>query len=313
MNCKICGKEFGTYGLAAHLAKSHSITSKEYYDKYLKKEDDEGMCKRCGKSLNFRGLTKGYPQFCSSDCAQKSQQTKDKLRKVMNERYDGIGCASPIIKQKMEKTNLDKYGVKNNFCAGPLRDKMIEKRELETGYKYPLSNPEIIQKGINTCLSKYGVTNYGASEQSKKEKREMWKTIEYRQKFRDTRVRNGSFAKSKDENKVFKLLDKKFNEVIREYISDKYPFFCDFYIPEFDLYIECNFHWTHGPHWFDKNDKEDVRILNFWKSKRSDYYDVAVNVWSIKDLEKKKIAEQNELNYLVFWNLEEAIFWVNNI
>ena len=141
----------------------------------------------------------------------------------------------------------------------------------------------------------------------------MWKTLEYRQKIRDTRVRNGSFAKSKDENKVFRLLDEKFNEVIREYRSDKYPFFCDFYIPEFDLYIECNFHWTHGPHWFDKNDKEDMRILNFWKSKHSDYYDVAINVWSIKDLEKKKIAEQNELNYLVFWNLEEVIFWVNNI
>ena len=27
---------------------------------------------------------------------------------------------------------------------------------------------------------------------------------------------------------------------------DRYPFACDFYISSLDLFIECNYHWTHG-------------------------------------------------------------------
>ena len=37
-----------------------------------------------------------------------------------------------------------------------------------------------------------------------------------------------------------------YNDVIRSYSTDKYPYNCDFYIPSKDVYIECNFHWTHG-------------------------------------------------------------------
>lgn len=33
-----------------------------------------------------------------------------------------------------------------------------------------------------------------------------------------------------------------------EYKSDKYPFRCDFYLKEFDLYIELNCHPAHGYH-----------------------------------------------------------------
>lgn len=50
--------------------------------------------------------------------------------------------------------------------------------------------------------------------------------------------------------------------VKRQYKSELYPFACDFYIQNLDLYIECNFHWTHGGHKFDKNNENDIKQLN---------------------------------------------------
>ena len=49
------------------------------------------------------------------------------------------------------------------------------------------------------------------------------------------------------------------------------PFACYFYIPSLDLFIECNYRWTHGgkPYEGTEDDKQIVyrngklRILNF--------------------------------------------------
>ena len=41
---------------------------------------------------------------------------------------------------------------------------------------------------------------------------------------------------------------------------DRYPFACDFYISSLDLFIECNYHWTHGgkPYEGTEDDKQIV-------------------------------------------------------
>lgn len=36
------------------------------------------------------------------------------------------------------------------------------------------------------------------------------------------------------------------DDVVRQYRDPRYPFFCDFYVRSLDLFVECNFHWTHG-------------------------------------------------------------------
>jgi endogenous inhibitor of DNA gyrase (YacG/DUF329 family) len=89
MKCEICGKEFkNCKSLARHL-RTHKITSKEYYDKFLKKED-EGICPICGKETSFKNIREGYCKFCSKKCAKKgknnpnygkhlSEETKKKI------------------------------------------------------------------------------------------------------------------------------------------------------------------------------------------------------------------------------------------
>ncbi len=65
--CKLCNKEFdGTRNFTGHL-KVHKISSREYYDKFLKKPDD-GICQVCGSPTVFFKFANGYRKTCSDKC-----------------------------------------------------------------------------------------------------------------------------------------------------------------------------------------------------------------------------------------------------
>ena len=122
-----------------------------------------------------------------------------------------------------------------------------------------------------------------------------------------TRKLNGTFKTSKQEDKVYEILCEKFtkDDIVRQYKSEKYPFFCDFYVKSLDLYIECNFTWTHGGHWFDKSSTKDLKRLEYMKSKHTKYYDNAIDTWTVRDVKKREYLEKNRLNFIVFWSLND--------
>lgn len=117
-----------------------------------------------------------------------------------------------------------------------------------------------------------------------------------------TKKKNNSFNKSKKEEDFYKsLLEENKNKTIyRQYKDEqRYPFYCDFYILEDDLFIELNLHWTHGGKPFDQNDKECMKQLENWneKAKSSQFYKNAIQTWTVRDVEKQRIARENNLNY----------------
>jgi len=69
--CAICKRNFvGSVRLSFHISSKHNITKKEYYDKYLKKEN-EGFCQNIfcqkeNKETAFINITKGYNKLCGS-------------------------------------------------------------------------------------------------------------------------------------------------------------------------------------------------------------------------------------------------------
>lgn len=77
--CKICNKEFKNIAaLVSHISNpklSCKITSKDYYDKFLRKEN-EGICQFCGKETLFCGLIKGYPNNTCKHCRNKKPEAK---------------------------------------------------------------------------------------------------------------------------------------------------------------------------------------------------------------------------------------------
>lgn len=75
MKCKLCNKIFTQKGFSLHLSNTHNnITHKEYYDKYLLKENETTKCKMCGKNKKFYSLTKGYRDFCQKCNRPKTQK-----------------------------------------------------------------------------------------------------------------------------------------------------------------------------------------------------------------------------------------------
>ena len=47
------------------------------------------------------------------------------------------------------------------------------------------------------------------------------------------------------------------------------------------------------------------------KSKHTKYYDNAIQTWTVRDVKKRECSQNNKLNYIVFWNLDE--FDVNRL
>ena len=126
---------------------------------------------------------------------------------------------------------------------------------------------------------------------------------EIQAKINETKRANNSFNTSKQEQQVKQLLEQTFTEVKYQHHSELYPFNCDFYVPSLDLYIELNFHWTHGGRLFDETDESCLEQLSQWqeKAKTSKFYQNAIYTWTKRDARKTKIAKTNKLNYLVFY------------
>ncbi len=142
-----------------------------------------------------------------------------------------------------------------------------------------------------TCNLKYGITN----------PMKMKSVVE---KNEESKKKNKSYGTSKPENKLYSMLIQKFgvSNVKRQYKSDVYPFACDFYVISLDMYIEFNGIWTHGCHWFDESDENDLDKLSKWRNKKTKYYDTAISVWTVRDRMKLEAAKKHNLNYVVFWD-----------
>jgi len=76
------------------------------------------------------------------------------------------------------------------------------------------------------------------------------------------------------------------------------------------MYVECNFSWTHGGHFFDPNSDEDQAKVEHWKSKGTNYYKNAISTWTVRDVLKRETAEKNHIAYKVLWSLREAAEWI---
>lgn len=116
IKCLICSKEFKNLkALSTHINLTHQLTSKQYYDKFIKKDGD-GICKVCGNKTNFRRLGIGYLQRCSTKCfllihspPENSGRKQDK--KIVEKR---IKNTNQDLKEKHRKeTMFKKYGVSN--------------------------------------------------------------------------------------------------------------------------------------------------------------------------------------------------------
>lgn len=235
----------------------------------------------------------------------------------------GIKKSSDLHVQNIRKACLEKYGVINGGGAPEILEKIKETNRKKFGSDWYLQTDDYKRKTKET-LEQYGVTNVFQLKEVKDKIKQTnlerygveynMQNKEVRNKVDITKRKNGTFNTSKPEQEIKRLLEEKFPNVQYQYKSEKYPFNCDFYIPELDLYIEFQGIWTHGKHPFSES-VEDLETLDKWKTESitSEFYKNAIEVWTVKDVEKRKIALQNNINWLEFFALEDFMNWYNSI
>jgi len=235
---------------------------------------------------------------------------------------------SKCLYQLQSKILSEKYGVKNVFQLNTTKEKIKNTLKQKYGVEHALQNKTIKKKQEKTCIDRFGESNIFKTEKFKLHYKNIMlnkygvdhpmKSCEIKNKFNwklmvqhqiETKRKNHSFNISKKEAKSYLLLKSVFNDINYQYKSNEYPFYCDFYIPSINTYIECNYHWTHGGHPYLET-KQDLMKINEWKSKNSKYYNNAIITWTIRDVNKRNIAKENNLNYIEFWNIEELKCWL---
>lgn len=159
--CRICNYECTSKNIGQHLRYSHkdlNITAKNYYDTYLKKSTD-GICKICGNPTSFKCISEGYKLTCSKKCGDILSAKKTSIA-LKNKSVED----KRAIREKIEKTNIERYGVKCIFdtftsetykipdeklkCMHDNNIKIIGKYEIKQYLKYCKNN------GINLIAYK---------------------------------------------------------------------------------------------------------------------------------------------------------------
>lgn len=192
-----------------------------------------------------------------------------------------------------KKTNIKRHGVANGHDANAI-EKLKQTSLKKYGTEHPWQSEIVKQKSEQTKFERYKDKHYTNREKC-------WETTK----------KNGWY-KTSLEDRYLPLLQEKFPDIVRHYVSDKYPFECDFYVPSKDLYIELNIFWMHGGHIFDETNSKDIERLNKLKSTNSVQSKYAIDVWTKKDLIKYKMAIKNKLNYLILWSEQELVNFIEN-
>lgn len=200
IKCEICDREITSIrSLANHLRYNHQDFSvKDYYDKFFKRDDKEGICRECGKETRFYSVTAGYSTFCSKQCANRNNDKNTKARQTFVENHQEIYSRRKeheIIKQerqkvlklkkdqklkdeierygqlglspreKIEITCLKRYGVRSYTQSKDFRQKVKQTSIEKYGVEHPMQSEEVRENLKHSVQEKYGVENSSQNEE----------------------------------------------------------------------------------------------------------------------------------------------------
>lgn len=261
-------------------------------DKETKKALREKMKKTCLERYGVEFATQTSLMKEKSHATKKERYgnafftNQEKREKTNILKYGGIApLCNESVKKKMEETNINRYGTKNVFQCEKIKNIIKETNIKKYGVEYPMMSKEIQNKvDFSEAVFKQII--------SKK--------------------KNGTLHTSSHEKQIYEWLKEEFGTVEKQYMDERYKnpstnlkFKCDFYLPEYDLFIEYQGTYHHGKEPFDEKNTQHQNILNEWKERslkciNSDYVE-AINVWTKKDPLKRKVAVNNKLNFLEIW------------
>lgn len=216
---------------------------------------------------------------------------------------------SDAQRKKIAETCMQRYGASRYLDSEVGKQKIIEIKstpEFRQKMRDIITSDVVRHKTVQTCKNRYGVVS-------------PMKLLRIQNKAWRSKRNNKTFSTSKTEDRMYDSLCSRFgqSDILRQYKDDcRYPFYCDFYIKSLDLFIELNASWVHNDHWFDDSNADDLMILHKWEQSVATgkrFYQAAIEIWTMRDVQKHRVALDHKLNYLVFWknNLSDFMMWLN--
>lgn len=115
-------------------------------------------CKTCGNDTKYSADLKGYRDYCSSTCATRSPEIRDKVKATNLEKY---GCEFPLAKhvtsEELKLKNLEKYGCEFFVQTKEFREKTTNTSQKKYGTNQPIQSVEVKENWKNSLEKKYGV------------------------------------------------------------------------------------------------------------------------------------------------------------
>lgn len=310
---------------------------------YIKLSIQGALIYNMVKTFKRHYYNNGKIQIKSENCPEgfvrgmlpRSKEHSEKIRqtRIKNNSYKawnkGIKCpmteeqAHNMIEKRNEtmRKNNSKYGKPKGSDAwnkGLKNPYPLEvNKQISNTLKLKYASGEIISKTLGKKATPETIEKLRISHLGKKLSPEKLKEANKKRYY--TLKKNKTFHASKIEKEYKKLLISIFgsNDIETEYVDVRYPFKCDFYVRSKDLFIELNIFPTHGKHPFDSLSEEDIQELQSLQKKPQTYINhkgkqikswaaVKIYVWTIYDVLKQKIAQENNLNYRCYYSEKEA-------
>lgn len=234
--------------------------------------------------------------------------SEETIQKIQETNIEKFGCISPLgskdVRDKISETNKERYGEECMFNLDRVKEKAhspeaIEKQKKTNieryGHEYPLSSPEVQEKIKNTVLERYGVPC-------------QLMTPENRNKSFEKMKENGKLQKSHKEDEVSEFISSLGYIVERHHMTEEFPFNADIYLPDYRLYIEYQGSHFHNTYSF-MGTEEDFDIIKTYYEKsqklkeesgdknKLTQYDNMIYVWSDLDVRKRVFAQDNHIRY----------------
>ncbi len=254
------------------------------------------------------------------------EETIQRIKLGIEEKPKCATCGKPV-KFNVEKPNdeFDKYC--SDACAARNLEVIAKKQATDrkhhggqTGWVLSNKDPKKIAKRRNTLIEKYHTTTLcdvpEIAEKIRKTNMERFGELNAMQNrdIREKYIHAHIPGTSQEETEVYYFLKKYYPHIIHFYTSEVYPFNCDFYIPEKDLYIEYEGSQYHHRHAFNPKNEEDIAEKKHLEEKieelikkepnTQNQYQNMLKTWTVNDPKKRMIVKRNHLNFFEIWNMK---------
>lgn len=250
----------------------------------------------------------GCPQ-CAQDAYWSSPRGREHMERLR----------SGEINRLSQAACHERYGA-GSWLASKAGHAVVDAKKREPEYRARLScinsSKQVQDRTKATCQRLYGCDSWMQTTEGRRHMSEVMRNGGVRKQI-ETKRRNGTLTRSKRAAETYRMLIEAFgsSDVLCEHVSAVYPHHCDFYIPSRDLYVESNICWTHGKHWFDANDADDMAELDrrLRRAETSGYHWNSILTWVGYDVAKRCDARRHGLRYVTFWkpDLSDVREWID--